>query len=371
MTWSDLRASARLELRSLGLVAGARRVELVVLSGVGRLTSSPRAPTPGSLSVLAHLPSYPPTVSAGAEQSARHILEWLGGRGHRVTALIGGPCVEGDRDGVVVERERSLRVTLHRYRSADVVLTQLATRNRAMRLSRVTGRPLVVFLRMGGVDPATMLGSPELTVFSSEWQHRTHSVPGPSTVLHPPVDPARYRTERGDRVTLVNLSELKGGHLLPLLADALPDHRFLGVLGGYADQLVPSPLPPNVEIRPGTPDIREVFRRTRVLLMPSRFETFGRLALEAAACGIPTIANPVEGLRESLGDAGIWARRDQVDEWVAELRRLDDETAYAEASARARAQADVWDAEPELAALEARLVALAARTGQRSPSADR
>ena len=51
---------------------------------------------------------------------------------------------------------------------------------------------------------------------------------------------------------------------------------------------------------------QSVYARTRLLLMPSRSESFGRVGLEAAASGIPTIASPVEGVPEVLGDCALF-----------------------------------------------------------------
>ena len=39
------------------------------------------------------------------------------------------------------------------------------------------------------------------------------------------------------------------------------------------------------------------YRSADVLIMPSRSESFGLVALEAAACGIPVVASDVGGLR--------------------------------------------------------------------------
>lgn len=70
----------------------------------------------------------------------------------------------------------------------------------------------------------------------------------------------------------------------------------------------------------------DVWSRTKVLLIPSNYETYGMVGVEAIASGIPTIAHPTDGLCESLGDAGWFIPRDDVDEWqrVIELLLTDD-----------------------------------------------
>jgi glycosyltransferase involved in cell wall biosynthesis len=333
-----------------------RSAELQALRAAGRISRRhDRVPSDGALRVLAHVPGYPPASNAGSEQSMRAILTWLAGRGHPTTVLTTARGHPGMAEGVQVVADRSRREAMRRYADADVVLTQLEARNRAARLAAFAGLPLVQFLRMGGLQPASAAGRPDLVVYNAEWMREQHPWPGDTTVLHAPVFAERYRTTPGDAITLVNLNELKGGPVLAAMASALPRHRFLGVLGDYGEQIVPDPLPANVEIVPTTPDIRTVLTRTRILLMPSRFETFGRLSLEAAASGIPTIAAPVAGLREALGDAGIWAPRDDPDAWADQIRRLDDPAAYAEASRRARERSEFWDPEHELLAFEARL----------------
>lgn len=156
----------------------------------------------------------------------------------------------------------------------------------------------------------------------------------PGIVCHPPTHPAEYATTPGDMVTLVNLSEEKGGELFGRIARGLPDSKFLGVTGGYGRQYPQHE--PNVLTIPSTQNMRDdVYGRTRVLLMPSVTESWGMVGVEAMASGIPVIAHPTPGLRESLGDAGIFCDRADVHGWIEELRRLEDPDAYAEASERA------------------------------------
>ncbi|MFI1769152.1 glycosyltransferase family 4 protein [Streptomyces sp. NPDC020800] len=59
-----------------------------------------------------------------------------------------------------------------------------------------------------------------------------------------------------------------------------------------------------------------VYSRSRVMLMPSLYESWGRVAVEAFASGIPVIAHPTPGLVESLGEAGIFAYRDDLNAWT-------------------------------------------------------
>ena len=49
---------------------------------------------------------------------------------------------------------------------------------------------------------------------------------GNSFVVYPPIDPTRYRTTPGSRVTLINLNERKGGRLFLELVARLPDVDF-------------------------------------------------------------------------------------------------------------------------------------------------
>src|SRR5690606_19054142 len=100
--------------------------------------------------------------------------------------------------------------------------------------------------------------------------------------------------------------------------------RFLGVTGIYGRQQDLAGLA-NVEVIPHVPhpEMRgRVYARTRVLLVPSSYESWGRVASEAICSGIPVVAHPTPGLRECLGDAGLFVDRRDVDGWVRTLANL-------------------------------------------------
>ena len=136
-------------------------------------------------------------------------------------------------------------------------------------------------------------------------------------------------------MTLVNLQENKGVHVFYELAERMSDVRFLGVEGTHGKQEFRKL--PNVEFMPVTQDMRDVWRKTRVVLMPSAYESYGMVAAEAQVNGIPVIANPTLGLQECLGHAGIFIPRENIDDYERTLRLLlEDRKHYQERSDTAR-----------------------------------
>jgi glycosyltransferase involved in cell wall biosynthesis len=158
----------------------------------------------------------------------------------------------------------------------------------------------------------------------------------------------------------VNLTEEKGADLFWALAEREPEREFLAVRG-WGPQLVPPRVPRNVDIVGPIDDMRMVYSRTRVLLAPTVYESFGRVPLEAGVSGIPTIAHPAEGLREALGDAPLWVDRNDVDGWIDALRQLDDPERLRQLGDAARAQSARYDHDLALDELDRTLRSLTRR----------
>ncbi len=61
--------------------------------------------------------------------------------------------------------------------------------------------------------------------------------------------------------------------------------------------------------------MEDVYRAADIFVLPTVYEAFCRAAHEAAACELPVVAPPVNGIRELVGDneAGMIARRDAAD----------------------------------------------------------
>jgi len=174
----------------------------------------------------------------------------------------------------------------------------------------------------------------DIEVFNTQWVKK--SIRGKGVVVHPPLE--RYRHEvpqTGDSVTLVNLQKNKGVHLFSDLACLMKDVPFLGVTGTHGEQLIQESYN-NITVHPVTQDMREVWGRTRVLLMPSGYESYGMVAAEACLNGIPVIANPTPGLVECLDYAGLFIPREDVTGYEKALRLLlTDENHYRERSSLA------------------------------------
>jgi len=64
-----------------------------------------------------------------------------------------------------------------------------------------------------------------------------------------------------------------------------------------------------------TSEVERCYRAADLFVLPTVYEAFCRAAHEAAACGLPVVAPPVNGIRELIGndEAGIVARRETAD----------------------------------------------------------
>lgn len=272
------------------------------------------------MQIVAVTPLYPPSSRVGAWLATHEALAHLARRGHRVHVvryMENGASYE--LDGVHVGGANPFESMV---RQADVVIAHLGDDGRAAGFARKHGKPLVRMVHGWSPDAAVKLEGAGLAVFNSEASRSEFPFDGPSIVVHPVTRPELHAAAPGDRVTLVNLSPAKGGELFRLLATSMPPVPFLGVRGGWGRQEYRRHAV-NVEIIRATPNMRDdVWVRTRILLMPSERETWGMVAVEAMCSGIPVIAHPTAGLRESLGDAGCFVDRGDLGGWQTEIRRL-------------------------------------------------
>lgn len=156
-----------------------------------------------------------------------------------------------------------------------------------------------------------------------------------------------YTLPEGDCITLINANVLKGLPVFIDMAKRFPNKKFLGVRPYYSKIQVPEDIR-NIEWIDIQDDIRNVLKRTKILLVPSVYESWGRVAFEAMYNGIPVlyskplpqsryITGSTEGMAAWIGDNGIPCSLTTPDEWIEGLQKLEDEDVYNEYSKKA------WD----------------------------
>lgn len=318
------------------------------------------------LKIVARVHAMPPEHNAGAEHMLVSMLRPLVERGHDVSVWLsryGKAGREYEYRGIKVIPLESRLDFPAAVRRADVLLAHLETVPPTASLARGYGKQLAVVChnthRPTFRDMAS--GGTSLAVYNSQWMQREAELffaeypksvrPGAELIVRPPVFADEYATKPGNAITLVNCNPEKGGKVLKALAERMPDQQFLAVKGAYGEQILPDL--PNVEIVEHVrgEDMRaKVYGRTKVLLMPSSYESWGRAGIEALASGIPVVAHPTPGLCESLGEAGIFVDRNDVAGYEAVLRKLLAPAEYRLASKRAKARSVELDPAADLAA---------------------
>lgn len=313
-----------------------------------------------------------PYRMAGSETMLHTMLVALAEAGHDVTCVTSdmeapetwtwGP-VKGISAKGLLEGESAVLKT-----RPDVVISHHQNAVPTIRLAKGIGAKSVFIQHNNFPDnSATLLERPDMVVFNTQWiadQWARHTPRW--TVVHPPVWAEEHATKPGDHITLINLNRDKGALVFYQLAKRFPRRRFLAVMGSHGKQMVPADpyqgmfpeleiqnytnIPPNVTIVPQTTNMKkDVWSRTRLLLVPSVYESYGMVAVEAMASGIPVIAAPTPGLKESLGIAGIFANRNQIAGWVYHMKMLlNNGNNWNEASNRCLARSASLDPEPEL-----------------------
>lgn len=135
---------------------------------------------------------------------------------------------------------------------------------------------------------------------------------------------------------MVGLDQWKGAGLVLELASELPKRTFLILEGGRSDSKLRrfAERLSNVTLLPWTENMAQLYKNSRVCLMPSLWEEpFGRVPVEAAMCGVPTIASRRGGLVESVGDGGILIDDfTNIARWSEAIAELDSPDHYSEMS---------------------------------------
>jgi len=142
--------------------------------------------------------------------------------------------------------------------------------------------------------------------------------------IYPFVDPSDYKVEStGEKILHVNPSEDKGIGLTLEVAERMSEEEFI-IAGNVGDKDIEEKINSldNVEILGYLEDMKEAYRQTKIVLMPSKWEEpYGRIPIEARASGIPTVATNRGGLPESVGNKELLIDY-SVDEAVSKIKEV-------------------------------------------------
>lgn len=294
--------------------------------------------------ILAHVHAYVPEHNAGAETTLHDMLKHLVSIGWEAVVVLkynykATPreyMIDGVRVVVPADRKRPF---LHELRRADITISHLEQSRYTHEVSNTYKIPTVHLVHNTHVLTKGWMQKADALIINTDWIAKEEGFAdwrGPSIIINPPVTAEDYKTTRGKSVTLVNLWPNKGSDVFYEMAKRFPNVPFLGVKGGYGEQDLREL--PNVTIVDHTSDMKEIYGQTKVILMPSIYESFGRVGVEAMASGIPTIAHPTPGLKESLGASGTFVDRNDYDAWESALRDILKPAKYGKASKEALAR---------------------------------
>lgn len=187
-----------------------------------------------------------------------------------------------------------------------------------------------------------------------------------SLLSYPLVDLPSYvvRSKRPRYITMINFRPEKGSALFVQLVKAFPSKQFLAIRGWQTIKHTKSQKKGNLLICGPYLDMRQVYKKTRLLLVPSVWpEPYGRIVLEAAVNGIPTIASAVGGLSEAVSEGGVLIDNYiDLSEWEKAINRFDTTTYYRLMAAKAVKRAHAYDMYHEYTVVEKAMEELVARS---------
>jgi glycosyltransferase involved in cell wall biosynthesis len=217
----------------------------------------------------------------------------------------------------------------------DLVVVDGTGRMPLVRSFLAAGLPTMLLLRdvefdeLGGPPPS----DPRLVLLANSrfTSQRCREVFGLEAAVIPPiVEPDVYRCTPGSGgfVTFVNPVPRKGVDVACALAEACPEIPFLFVEGWPQPAAERAPwrrrarAAGNVAWQRRVRDMRRIYKRTRVLLAPSRWEEgWGRVVSEAQASGIPVLASDRGALPATVGPGGCCLDPDgPLERWSETLR---------------------------------------------------
>lgn len=312
------------------------------------------------MSLTAFLHGYPPFWSMGGETST-----------HRTLRAVPGSVVFAQTDqgylldgvtvlplpGVTSEEIEAQAIA----RDAEILFAHSALATDTVRAARRMGAYSILAVHAPpqfAKDLRRAWSAATVRLYNTEEARRAWA-DNRGWVLHPPVGHGKERLSGSrDALTLTSSLVNKGVERVLALAAVRPDRRFIIVEspahGTHGDPYFwdwAASLP-NVEVWPRLhPDeMHRLWGETDILLAPSRYETYGMSAVEAARYGIPSVHVDTPHVREGIGDAAYLLQTLEFSELVDAVKEVENHRDAWSSKALERAEALATRERGELAA---------------------
>lgn len=315
------------------------------------------------------------TPAGGAETYLHDCLKFLAGQGHDVTVFLSGRGTPTEVDGVKLRSHIDRGELGTQVADCDLILTHLDGTPLAQSFGTRYDKPVAQIIHNTNEFTEGFLAyGCDYAIYNSKWVSEYHEnltrgpmtrywtekgrtslqlrrcTSWPSMVLRPPVNIDDYRLTLTDPpgpvdgyITLVNPCNNKGQHIFYELARRCPDLQFMSVVGGYQPNKQVFKDLPNVVKHEHVKDMKEIFSKTAIVLMPSTYESYGRVAVEAACSGIPSVVSSTPGLVEAMGDGASYVSPVEagdystIEDWEKALRYVLNDYNFCSTMAKKRA----------------------------------
>lgn len=308
------------------------------------------------MKIVALSHGYPPFWNMGGEVSLHRTMKALNGDRHVLTKT-DEPYVF---EGINVEQvalENVLKINANprpvtdqlKQMKANVVIGQSELSLVAVNAAYDANAVSVVNVHAPpkyGQSIAEAVRLADYAIYNTHESAKLWGEPG-AFVLHPPISPLPEKiSNKGNAYTVLSSLRNKGVEVVLYLAKLCPDKRFIIVRSpaepthGLVDLEERVKSLPNVELHPrvSPEEVYKYLEQTRILLVPSMYETYGMSAIEAAGYGIPCVHVDTPHVREGIGDAAILVPPLDVEETLRGIEAIEKD--YEKYSKAAREKAE-------------------------------
>jgi len=299
------------------------------------------------MNIVLSIHLYPPQHNCGAEMMIHRIAKHLQSKGHQIRVLLHQANYYKITNNYVFDGvdvfPPNQNVIENLFHWCDAVFTHLDYTKWTISMAAMKRKPLFHLIHNSHKYPEIVQAEKnQHIIYNSEWIKEELKYDFDNFVLTPPINNLEFSSkessDKNEYITLINLNENKGGKIFEQIARALPNKQFLAVMGSYDEQFIPKL--DNVKVVANTSNIKPVYEQTRLLLMPSKYESWGMTASEAMSYGIPVISTETPGLKENCGEAGIFIKnRDDIKEWINAIFKMEKAAAYKAQSEKCKKRA--------------------------------